>query len=77
MSQANLENFIAAVANVLEIAPEMASQANLSELEEYDSMGRIEVALIIEQQFNFEIDYEVLDEATSFRAIFEYCQNKT
>ena len=45
----------------------------LSEIPEYDSMGKIDISLLIEELFNFRIEYEDLNTASTLKALYEIC----
>jgi hypothetical protein len=75
MSSFDFERFLAEIANDLELNCNQNLKLPLSDIPEYDSMGKITVSLTIERIFLFQIPYEVLDEADSFFSLFEYCKN--
>jgi hypothetical protein len=75
MSEFNFEAFLAEVANDLEINDALHLKLPLSDIPEFDSMGKITVSLTIERIFSFQIPYDVLDKVDSFYTLFLYCQN--
>jgi acyl carrier protein len=72
MSKISFEEFARAFANDLEIDDESFLTANLQDVQQYDSMGKITVSLTIEKLFGFQITYDVLDKAESLRSLYEY-----
>jgi acyl carrier protein len=81
MSRVNFDDFIAGVAEaleievseVLEIEAGTNPSAHLRDLEAFDSMGHFAVSMQIEDQFGFSIDYDTLADSISFKALYEYC----
>ncbi len=75
MSNFEFEKFLTEVAKDLDLDCNHDLKLPLSDIPEYDSMGKITVSLTIERIFSFQIPYEVLDEVDSFLSLFEYCKN--
>ena len=77
MSKVPLEEFALKFAEELEIEGDDYLETPLDEIPEFDSMGKITAALVIESLFEFEIDYDVLEEQESIKSLYEYCMNKS
>ena len=77
MSKVSFEEFALKFAEELEIEGDDYMETPLDEIPEFDSMGKISASLVIESLFEFEIDYDVLDEEESIRSLYEYCMNKS
>lgn len=73
MSNVTLEEFTEKFANELEIDTETLIKNDLSEIDEFDSMGKINISLLIEDLFEFQIDYDDLDSAKTITAVYEIC----
>jgi acyl carrier protein len=76
MSKVSFEEFAKEFASDLDIEGDEYITANLKDVPQYDSMGKINVSLTIEKLFGFQIAYEVLDKADTIRSIYEYACNK-
>ena len=61
-------------AETLNVDPEILDNVRLSDLKEYDSMGVIELALVVEEQFCWEIPLEALDNVGLLRELFDYIE---
>lgn len=57
------------MSEILEISESNLETVNMSDIAEYDSMGKINVSLIIEELFEYEIDFDTLDSAKNFSGI--------
>ena len=77
MSKVSFKEFALKFAEELEIEGDDYMETPLDEIPEFDSMGKISASLVIESLFEFEIDYDVLDEEESIRSLYEYCLNKS
>lgn len=77
MSKVPLEEFALKFAEELEIEGDDYLETPLDEIPEFDSMGKITASLVIESLFEFEIDYDVLEEQESIKSLYEYCMNKS
>lgn len=77
MSKVSFKEFALKFAEELEIEGDDYMESPLDEIPEFDSMGKISASLVIESLFEFEIDYDVLDEEESIRSLYEYCMNKS
>lgn len=73
MSKVSFEQFSQEFAKDLEIEGTEFLTCLLSNLKEYDSMGKIETSLVIEKLFNFEIDLELLDKVVDLKSLYTYC----
>lgn len=58
------------MSELLGISERDLEKVNMSEIAEYDSMGKINVSLIIEELFEYEIDFDTLDSAQNFSDIY-------
>jgi acyl carrier protein len=57
--------------------PEQAiPDASQVTLEEWDSVAAITLVNVIEEEFNIQMDYDVLADLTSFGLIYEYLQKE-
>ena len=77
MSKVPLEEFALKFAEELEIEGDDYLETPLDEIPEFDSMGKITASLVIESLFEFEIDYDVLEEQESIKSLYEYCMNQS
>lgn len=77
MSKVPFEEFALKFAEELEIEGDDYLETPLDEIPEFDSMGKITASLVIESLFEFEIDYDVLEEQESIKSLYEYCMNKS
>ncbi len=77
MSEVPFEEFALKFAEELEIEGDDYLETPLDEIPEFDSMGKITASLVIESLFEFEIDYDVLEEQESIKSLYEYCMNKS
>ena len=73
MSKITLEEFAQKFADELQINIDRALIENLSAIDEYDSMAKINISLLIEELFEFQIEYDDLDSADSIKDLFEIC----
>ncbi|MGL4826623.1 MAG: hypothetical protein ACRC24_03930 [Vibrionaceae bacterium] len=73
MSDVTFHQFCLQFASDLEITDEAHLAKPLKELAQFDSMGKINASLTIEQLFNFQISYEALSEAEDLQALYSYC----
>ena len=47
-----------------------------SDISEYDRAGKINVSLLIEDFFSFQIDYDVLNEKDTIQSLYDFCSNQ-
>ena len=73
MSNVTLKEFTEKFADELQINIDTLLKNNLSEITKYDSMGKINISILIETLFEFQIKYEDLDSAKTVKAIYEIC----
>lgn len=73
MSEITLEKFAQKFANELQVELDVALSAKLSEMPEYDSMAKINVSLLIEELFDFQIEYDDLNNAETLKDLYEIC----
>ena len=76
MSKISFESFVKEFAKDLEIADYNYKEELLKDIPEYDSMGKITVSFTIERLFNFQIEYEVLDNTNTLIELYDYCVSK-
>lgn len=56
---------------------ETLKELKLTEIPEFDSMGKINISLLIEELFDFQIEYEDLNTASSVEELYNVCvENK-
>jgi acyl carrier protein len=61
------------LAEALRISPEMATPSlALGDLPQWDSMGHMEVMMLLEERFGVEINNDTIADLTSVTAICEY-----
>lgn len=72
MYKVSFEEFAREFAKDLEINDEYFLSANLKDIIQYDSMGKITVSLTIEKLFGFQIAYEILDKADTLQSLYDY-----
>ena len=63
-------SFLQGVADTLDITPEHLSALELSGDSVFDSMGKITIALYIEETFGWQIPLTVLDECTTLDSLY-------
>jgi acyl carrier protein len=76
MSNVNFEYFSGKVAEALNIKSKPFLTDKLSNLSEYDSMGKISISILIEELFGFQIEYEELDRLNTLESLYHYCCNQ-
>lgn len=76
MSKINLEDFANRFAAELNIENKELLAEDLTNLPEYDSMGKINISLLIEELFGFQIDYEELNQLNTLESLYRYCCNR-
>ena len=77
MSNISFNEFAKRFAEELEIEGSEFISLPLSEISQYDSMGKINIGLLIEELFNYEIDYEVLENEESIKTLYDYCLSQS
>lgn len=73
MSEVTFEDFAKKFAGELLINTDKVLTKNLYELAEFDSMAKINVSLLIEDLFEFQIEYEDLSSTETIKALYEFC----
>ena len=73
MSNVNFNEFLQRFTEELDIKLDNITEIKLSDIPEYDSMGKINISLLIEELFDFQIEYEDLNTASSLKALYEIC----
>lgn len=76
MSKVNLEYFSEEFKKSLSIKKEIGPNTFLKDIIEFDSMGKISTSLLIEELFNFTIDYETLDKTKTLNELYNVCQKR-
>jgi acyl carrier protein len=76
MSKVSFDEFSKRFAEDLEIDDDHYLTANLKDVPQYDSMGKITISLTIERLFGFQIAYEVLDAAETVQSLYELCRKQ-
>ena len=76
MSKVTFDEFASKFAEELEIEGHDFLNQPLDAIAEFDSMGKISTSLVIENLFNFEIEFEVLEQEESVRSLYNYCIEK-
>ena len=76
MSKTHFDQFAEEFSKDLKLENDFHLTKPLSELPEYDSMGKITVSLMIETLFGFQIEYSALKDATTLQELYEYCISK-
>lgn len=73
MSDVTLNEFAEQFSNELQIDINIALNSMLKDIKEYDSMGKINISLLIEELFNFQIDFEDLNSVDTLKMLHEFC----
>lgn len=71
MSNVTYEKFAERFADELQIHIDVAKKEKLSQIPEYDSMGKINVSLLIEELFDYQIDYDELNSKDTLASLYE------
>jgi len=73
MCKVTFDEFSQRFADEININLDAAKDLKLNEIPEYDSMGKINISLLIEELFDFQIEYEDLNTASRLKALYEIC----
>lgn len=73
MSVASFDQFSEQFAQALEFEGALTRDTQLDTIEEYDSIGKIRLGVVIEDLFDFEVPYNVLEEKKTLGSLYEYC----
>jgi acyl carrier protein len=73
MPNTTFDEFSARFSDELSITLDITRDLKLSEIPEYDSMGKINISLLIEELFNFQIEYDHLSSADTLNTLYEIC----
>ena len=73
MSEIYFEDFSKQFKKSLSINYEIEPDTFLKDISEFDSMGKINASLLIEDLFNFTIDFETLDKTKSLSELYKVC----
>ena len=72
MSNFTLDSFIDSFASALDINYSLDPDILLAEIEEFDSMGQINTALLIDELFGFQISFDSLSAISTLRDLYNY-----
>ena len=75
MSKVTFEAFSQSFAEEIKINLDAVKDQSLNEIPEYDSMGKINISLLIEELFDFQIEYEDLSSASTLEELYNMCIN--
>lgn len=73
MCKVTFDEFLQRFTEELDIKLDNITEIKLSDIPEYDSMGKINISLLIEELFNFQIEYEDLNTAGSVEELYNMC----
>ena len=73
MSNITFDEFSQRFVNEININLDKTKDVNLNDIPEYDSMGKINISLLIEELFDFQIEYEDLNSATTLEELYNMC----
>lgn len=73
MSNITFDEFLRKFMAELNISHDHTTEIKLSDIPEYDSMGKINISLLIEELFGFQIEYQDLSSATTPKELFNLC----
>lgn len=73
MSKVTLEFFKNRFADELKIEQQGLLEKDLNSLREYDSMAKINISLLIEELFEFQIQYETLQTLKTLESLYDFC----
>ena len=77
MSTPKIDDFSKRIVTELNLTHELEPNIDLSMLPEFDSMGKINVSLLIEEMFRFQIDFEDLNSCKTLSDLYNFCiENK-
>ena len=73
MSNVTFDEFSQSFVDEININLDATKGVNLNDIPEYDSMGKINISLLIEELFDFQIDYEDLSSAATLEELYNIC----
>lgn len=73
MSDVTFNEFAERFSDELQVDINIALNTTLSDINEYDSMGKINASLLIEELFNFQIDFEDLNSIDTLKMLYDFC----
>tara|TARA_X000001036_G_scaffold412531_1_gene426108 strand:- start:460 stop:696 length:237 start_codon:yes stop_codon:yes gene_type:complete len=73
MSNVNFNEFLQRFTEELDINLDNITEIKLSDIPEYDSIGIINISLLIEELFDFQIEHEDLNTASSVEELYNIC----
>ena len=77
MSNVTFDEFSQRFADEINISLDAALNLKLNEIPEYDSMGKINISLLIEELFDFQIEYEDLNSVYTLQGLFNICPEES
>ena len=73
MSNVSFDEFSQKFLDEINVNIEDIKDKTLGEIPEYDSMGRINISLLIEELFNFQVEYDDLSSASTIENLYNMC----
>ena len=73
MSNVSFDEFSQKFLDEINVNIEDIKDKTLGEIPEYDSMGKINISLLIEELFNFQIEYEDLNTTDTVEELYNLC----
>ena len=73
MSNVTFDEFSQSFVDEININLDATKGVNLNDIPEYDSMGKINISLLIEELFDFQIEYEDLNSAATLEELYNMC----
>ena len=73
MCKVTFDEFSQRFADEININLDAAKDLKLNEIPEYDSMGKINISLLIEELFDFQIEYEDLSTTDTIQELYNFC----
>lgn len=73
MSKVAFDEFLQRFVDEININLDAVKDLKLNEIPEYDSMGKINISLLIEELFDFQIEYEDLSSASTLEELYNMC----
>jgi len=77
MFEINFEGFLKEFKKSLKIKYKIETSTLLKDISEFDSMGKITISLLIEELFNFTIDFEILDKTKTLGELYKVCYERS
>jgi len=73
MSNVSFDEFSQKFLDEINVNIEDIKDKTLGEIPEYDSMGKINISLLIEELFNFQVEYDDLSSASTIENLYNMC----